>query len=134
MTTSSSPTLRIGILGAANIARLFAAGVRASQSVSVAAIAARDAGRAQVFADEVGIACVHPTYEALLADPTIDTVYNPLPNSLHAQWSIRALDAGIKAAGVEGVPAYLLDGQFFFSGSQDVAGYVQRLTGVAQAA
>jgi len=94
MTTSSSPTLRIGILGAANIARLFAAGVRASQSVSVAAIAARDAGRAQVFADEVGIACVHPTYEALLADPTIDAVYNPLPNSLHAQWSIRALDAG----------------------------------------
>jgi predicted DsbA family dithiol-disulfide isomerase len=47
---------------------------------------------------------------------------------------VRALDAGIKAAGVEGVPAYLLDGQFFFSGSQDVAGYVQRLTGVAQAA
>src|SRR6478752_7119006 len=94
MTTSSSPTLRIGILGAANIARLFAAGVRASQSVSVAAIAARDARRAQVFADEVGIACVHPTYEALLADPTIDAVYNPLPNSLHAQWSIRALDAG----------------------------------------
>jgi len=94
MTTPSSPTLRIGILGAANIARLFAAGVRASQSVSVAAIAARDAGRAQVFADEVGIACVHPTYEALLADLTIDAVYNPLPNSLHAQWSIRALDAG----------------------------------------
>jgi len=94
MTTSSSPTLRIGILGAANIARLFAAGVRASQSVSVAAIAARDARRAQAFADEVGIACVHPTYEALLADPTIDAIYNPLPNSLHAQWSIRALDAG----------------------------------------
>ena len=68
MTTSSSPTLRIGILGAANIARLFAAGVRASQSVSVAAIAARDAGRAQVFADEVGIACVHPTYEAAVDD------------------------------------------------------------------
>ena len=94
MTTSSSPMLRIGILGAANIARLFAAGVRPSQKVAVVAVAARDAGRARKFADETGITRVHPTYDALLADPAIDAIYNPLPNSLHAEWSIRALDAG----------------------------------------
>ena len=94
MTTSSSPMLRIGILGAANIARLFAAGVRPSQKVAVVAVAARDAGRARKFADETGITLVHPTYDALLADPAIDAIYNPLPNSLHAEWSIRALDAG----------------------------------------
>ena len=94
MTTSSSPMLRIGILGAANIARLFAAGVRPSQKVAVVAVAARDAGRARKFADETGIPRVHPTYDALLADPAIDAIYNPLPNSLHAEWSIRALDAG----------------------------------------
>ena len=94
MTTSSSPMLRIGILGAANIARLFAAGVRPSQKVAVVAVAARDAGRARKFADETGITHVHPTYDALLADPAIDAIYNPLPNSLHAEWSIRALDAG----------------------------------------
>ena len=94
MTTSSSRTLRIGILGAANIARLFAAGVRPSRNVTVAAVASRDVRRAQAFADETGIARVHPTYDALLADPAIDAIYNPLPNSLHAEWSIRALDAG----------------------------------------
>src|SRR5678815_5928126 len=90
MTTSTSPMLRIGILGAANIARLFAAGVRPSQKVAVVAVAARDAGRAMKFADETGITRVHPTYDALLADPAIDAIYNPLPNSLHAEWSIRA--------------------------------------------
>jgi predicted dehydrogenase len=91
--TPASP-LRIGVLGAANIARLFIAGVRPSRKVSVVAVAARDAGRAQRFADETGVARVVPTYDALLADPAIDAIYNPLPNSLHAEWSIRALDAG----------------------------------------
>src|SRR5678815_4792532 len=94
MSASSSPMLRIGILGAANIARLFAASVRPSQKVAVVAVAARDAGRARKFADETGITRVHPSYEALHADPAIAASYNPLPNSLHAEWSIRALDAG----------------------------------------
>jgi xylose dehydrogenase (NAD/NADP) len=94
MTTQALPALRIGILGAANIAKLFVAGVRPSTNVVVTSIAARDVERARKFAAETGIAHVHPTYEALLADPAIDAVYNPLPNNLHAQWSIRALDAG----------------------------------------
>jgi predicted dehydrogenase len=94
MTTQPRAVLRIGILGAANIARLFVAGVRPSDKVVVTAVAARDVERARKFAAETGVAQVHPTYEALLADPAIDAIYNPLPNNLHAEWSIRALDAG----------------------------------------
>ncbi len=94
MTASSPRPLRIGILGAANIARLFVAGVRPSLKVAVTAVASRDAERGRKFASETGIAQVHATYEALLADPEIDAIYNPLPNSLHAEWSIRAANAG----------------------------------------
>src|SRR5712672_543830 len=86
--------LRIGILGAANIARLFIAGVRPSLRVAVTAVASRDAERARKFAAETGIAQIHTAYEALLADPEIDAIYNPLPNNLHAEWSIRAANAG----------------------------------------
>lgn len=93
MTAQTTP-LRIGILGAANIARLFVAGVRGSQRVDVVAVAARDPARAQAFAAETGVPNVHATYVSLLTDPDIDAIYNPLPNSLHAEWSIRALDAG----------------------------------------
>ena len=60
----------------------------------VRAVASRDARRGRGFADALGIEVVHPTYEALLADPGIDAVYNPLPNNLHAEWTIRAVDAG----------------------------------------
>ncbi len=62
--------------------------------VSVSAVAARDAARARKFAGKHHIAVVHESYDALLADPDIDAVYNPLPNSLHAPWTIRALEAG----------------------------------------
>ena len=86
--------LRIGILGAAKIARQFTDGVRPSRKIAVAAIAARDVGRANSFASELKVPKAHKTYEALLADPEIDAIYNPLPNNLHAEWSIRAADAG----------------------------------------
>jgi len=85
--------LRIGILGAAKIARLFIDGVRPSRNVVVTAVASRDVHKAKRFAAETGVPRVHPTYEALLADPAIDAIYNPLPNNLHAPWSVRALDA-----------------------------------------
>jgi xylose dehydrogenase (NAD/NADP) len=90
----TSRPLRLGILGAANIARAFTSGVAPSRSVTVAAVASRDAGKAEAFARECGIPRSFGSYEALLADPDIDAVYNPLPNSLHAEWSIRALEAG----------------------------------------
>jgi predicted dehydrogenase len=88
-------TLRIGTLGAARItpgALLDPA--RQHPEVEVVAVAARDLDRARGFADEHGIRRVHPSYAALLADPDIDAVYNPLPNGLHATWTLAALDAG----------------------------------------
>ena len=58
------------------------------------AVAGRDVERARAFAARNGSPAVHPTFEALLADPAIDVVYIALPNGLHAPWTIRALDAG----------------------------------------
>jgi xylose dehydrogenase (NAD/NADP) len=86
--------LRIGVLGAAAIARAFIAGVAPSRTVKVTAVASRDLAKAERFAKDTGIARALGSYEALLADPAIDAVYNPLPNTLHAEWSIRAADAG----------------------------------------
>jgi predicted dehydrogenase len=86
MSRSSDSPLRIGILGAAKIARLFVEGVRASRKVVVAAVASRDVERATAFARDTGVATVHTTYEALLHDPDIDAIYIPLPNNLHAAW------------------------------------------------
>jgi D-xylose 1-dehydrogenase (NADP+, D-xylono-1,5-lactone-forming) len=89
----SSP-LRIGVMGAANVARRFIAGVSQSTYVVVTAIASRSATKAEAFAREVGVARSHGSYEALLSDPDIDAIYIPLPNSLHAAWAIRAVGGG----------------------------------------
>ena len=86
--------LRIGILGAANIARLFITGVAPSTRVSVTAVASREVRKAQEFANEYGIGKWYGSYDALLADADIDAVYIPLPNVLHAEWAIRAAEAG----------------------------------------
>jgi predicted dehydrogenase len=83
--TSLRP-LRIGILGCANIARQFARDVAPSRHVKIIAVASRDATKAAAFA----IARTHGSYEGLLADEQVDAIYNPLPNSLHAHWSIEA--------------------------------------------
>lgn len=86
--------LRIGVLGAARIARLFVEAVRPSPKIVITAVASRDIRRATAFANDTAIPRVHPTYDALFADPEIDAVYVPLPNNLHAEWSIRAVHAG----------------------------------------
>lgn len=86
--------VRLGVLGAAKIARLFVDAVRPSAKVVVDAVAARDEGRAREFAQALGVPRVLASYDALLADPGIDAVYVPLPNNLHAQWAIRAAEAG----------------------------------------
>jgi predicted dehydrogenase len=88
------PPLRFGILGTARIARSFVEGVRPSQHATVMSVASRDAAKARAFAQEAGLARHFASYEALLADRDIDAVYVPLPNGLHAEWSIRALQAG----------------------------------------
>jgi predicted dehydrogenase len=91
----SQPTLRIGVLGAARIAPMaLVKPARQLPGVEVAAIAARDPARARKFAGRHGIRRVHGDYAALLADGEIDAVYNPLPNGLHCEWTIRALEAG----------------------------------------
>ncbi len=93
MTHTSS--LCIGVLGAASIVPSALIGpARSVPEVQVAAVAARNPARANVFARKHGIPRVHQTYADLLADPQIDAVYNPLPNSLHAEWTVRALRAG----------------------------------------
>jgi D-xylose 1-dehydrogenase (NADP+, D-xylono-1,5-lactone-forming) len=87
-------TLRLGLLSTANINLKLLGGVRAAEGVEAVAVASRDAGRAEAFAAEHGLGRAHGSYEALLADPEVDAVYIPLPNSLHVPWSIRALQAG----------------------------------------
>jgi D-xylose 1-dehydrogenase (NADP+, D-xylono-1,5-lactone-forming) len=94
MNESSLSPLRIGILGTAKIARGFVAGVKQSKRVSVTAVASRDAAKARAFAQEAALPRHFASYDALLADREIDAVYIPLPNSLHAEWSIRAARAG----------------------------------------
>jgi predicted dehydrogenase len=95
VTADETGRLRIGILGAASIApSALIKPAKGSGEVVVAAVAARDGARAQAFAAQHGISRVHDSYEALLADPDLDAVYNPLPNSLHGRWTRAALAAG----------------------------------------
>lgn len=84
---------RLGVLGAARIVPK-ALLTPAPGVVDVCAVAARDLGRARAFASEHGLASAHGSYDELLARPDIDAVYVALPASLHAEWTLRALDAG----------------------------------------
>jgi predicted dehydrogenase len=87
--------LRIGVLGAARIApAAIVRPARAVPQVRVTAVAARDRARAEAFAARHGIGVVHAGYAELVADPDIDAVYVPLPNGLHAEWTLAALAAG----------------------------------------
>jgi predicted dehydrogenase len=87
--------IRLGILGTARIAPWAAINpAKSNPDVTVAAIAARDQARAEEFASQHNIDKAYGDYAALLNDAEIDAVYVPLPNSLHATWSTRALEAG----------------------------------------
>jgi predicted dehydrogenase len=88
--------IRFGILGAARIApaALIKPAAEMPDDARVVAIAARDLDRAREFAALHAIARVHESYTALINDPDVDVVYNPLPNSLHCEWTILALRAG----------------------------------------
>ena len=87
--------LRWGILSTARIGiRRVIPAIQRSQTGVVSAVASREADRAAEVASRFGIPRAHGTYEGLLADPEVDAIYNPLPNSLHAEWSIRAAEAG----------------------------------------
>ena len=86
--------MRWGVLSTARIARSILRGARAADGVEVVAVASRDGERARALAADHGIPRAHGSYEALLADPEVDAVYNPLPNALHVPWSVQALQAG----------------------------------------
>lgn len=90
-----SKKVRWGVLGAAKIAtEKVIPAMQASEHCEIVAIASRDASRAQDAAKKLGLAKSYGSYEALLADPEIDAVYNPLPNHLHVPLSTRAAEAG----------------------------------------
>lgn len=86
--------LRWGLLSTARINRALIPALRASDRSDLVAVASRDAARADAWAREREIPRSFGSYEELLSDPDVDVVYNPLPNHLHAEWTIRAAGAG----------------------------------------
>src|SRR6202030_2365545 len=84
-----------GVLGAANIAaKKVLPAMQRGEWCQIAAIASRDLQKAEQAAKELGIEKAYGSYEALLGDPEIEAIYNPLPNHLHVPWSIKAAEAG----------------------------------------
>src|SRR3954467_10210167 len=92
--SSQADPVRWGILSTAHINRLVIPPAQASDKVDLIAVASRDQARGKEDAQEWGIERPTGSYEALLADPDIEAVYISLPNSMHVEWSIRALEAG----------------------------------------
>src|SRR6476661_2712151 len=83
-----------GILSTADINRKVIPGAHASEKVELIAVASRDLQRAEEYAREWKIDRAYGSYEALLEDTDVEAVYISLPNALHCEWSIRALEAG----------------------------------------
>src|SRR3990170_7930558 len=86
--------LNWGLLSTAKINRALIKPLNASKRTRLLAVASRSQSAADAYAREWKIPRAHGSYEALLADPEIDVVYNSLPNHLHAEWTIRAVEAG----------------------------------------
>ena len=83
-----------GILSTARIGARLVEGASKTDAADVVAVASRDGATARAFADGHGIPVAHGSYDALLADPGVEAVYVPLPNSMHVDWTLRALQAG----------------------------------------
>jgi xylose dehydrogenase (NAD/NADP) len=94
MGMSAAEPVRVGLLSTAKINEAILRGARGSDRVEVVAVGSRDGGRAVGFAREHGIPRAHAGYDRLLEDDEVELVYIPLPNSLHVEWSVRALQAG----------------------------------------
>ncbi|MGB2952083.1 MAG: Gfo/Idh/MocA family oxidoreductase [Gaiellaceae bacterium] len=90
----SADAVRLGIVSTARINRLVIPAAHASDKVELTAVASRDAARAEAYAREWEIPRAYGSYEALLEDGDVEAVYISLPNSLHCEWAIRALEAG----------------------------------------
>jgi predicted dehydrogenase len=90
-----SRIIRWGVIGTANIARVAVIpAIQAAEGSVVSAVASRDPDKAKAFAAKLEIPCFYGTYQELLNDPDIDAVYIPLPNSLHMEWAVKAMNAG----------------------------------------
>src|SRR5687767_6482453 len=90
----SNKILHWGLLSTARINRSLIPPLRASKRNQLVAVGSRAQDSADKYAQEWKIPRAHGSYEALLADPEIDVIYNPLPNHLHAEWTIKAVEAG----------------------------------------
>ncbi len=86
--------LNWGILSTARINRALIPPLQVSKRSRLMAVASRQLETAEAFARERSIPRAYGSYEALLADPEIDVIYNPLPNDLHAEWTVKSLQAG----------------------------------------
>lgn len=87
--------VRWGVLGVANIAvKKVIPAMQQSEETEIVAIASRDLTKAQMAAQALGIARSYGSYDELLADPSVEAIYNPLPNDLHVEWSMKAAAAG----------------------------------------
>jgi predicted dehydrogenase len=89
-----SNKIRWGILSTARINRSLLDPIKEASRSELAAVASRDLDRAKAYAAEKGIPQAYGSYEELLADPNIDVIYNPLPNALHCEWTVKAAEAG----------------------------------------
>jgi len=90
----SKKTLNWGLLSTANINNALIPPLQFSKRNHLLAVASRSQANADAYAKEKHIERAHGTYEALLADPDIDVIYNPLPNHMHTEWTIKAVEAG----------------------------------------
>jgi xylose dehydrogenase (NAD/NADP) len=89
-----SEPVRWGLLSTARINEAILNGAAQTDTTEVVAVASRDQARADAYAREHGIERAHGSYEAMLQDDDVEVVYNSLPNSMHVEWSVRALEAG----------------------------------------
>ena len=93
--TTNGKKIRFGVLSTARIGvKKVIPAMRNGEHTQVVAIGSRSEEKAREVAYSLGIPHWHGSYEALLADPNVDAIYNPLPNDQHVSWSIRALEAG----------------------------------------
>jgi predicted dehydrogenase len=86
--------MRLGLLSTANINKAILGGAKHADAVEIAAVASRDGAKAQAYANEHGIERSHGRYEALLDDDGVDAVYISLPNGMHHEWTLKAVEAG----------------------------------------
>jgi D-xylose 1-dehydrogenase (NADP+, D-xylono-1,5-lactone-forming) len=106
-----------GILSTADINQKLIPGAHASPKVELVGVASRDAARAEAYAHEWEIPRAYGSYEALLADPGIEAVYISLPNTLHVEWSIRALEAGKHVLCEKPLTRHIADAEAAFAAS-----------------